>query len=195
MSLCCFMSVCTSLQKFPPHGWDICAAASGKVSMSFVADDIYMQTGLFFLIPFIIITSCYVHTWITTKQCRINRDQAASRLTLEITVGLLLWLAPYIITLFIQSLIRFDVLKNTVVWLPHYVGVHCRTALLPLLSEPVPCIWSTVTLHPEGRDGRQTLNSMAVIPYLNGLVQNIFTDWLLTFQLICFKRRILSKGS
>ncbi len=68
--------------------WLLSAAASIKVSVSFTTRpfDICMFFGLFFLIPFIIITFCYVHMCITIKWCRIDRHHQASRLILGMIV-------------------------------------------------------------------------------------------------------------
>ena len=70
-------TLCLSAQdskKIPPCGRDIQLLHCIEVSMNFVADDKQMQSVLLFLMPVIIITFKYAHTWITTKQCELKRE-------------------------------------------------------------------------------------------------------------------------
>uniref|UniRef100_A0A3B4XUQ5 G-protein coupled receptors family 1 profile domain-containing protein n=1 Tax=Seriola lalandi dorsalis TaxID=1841481 RepID=A0A3B4XUQ5_SERLL len=120
--------------------WLICAAVSIRFSMNFVVEDsgsdhiscsyyphshsvlifyISVHSGLFFLIPFIIITFCYAYR--ATKQCKINRQHQASRFILGITVGLFLCLAPYNIALIIEYLHLLVHSGNPVSLIPRYL--------------------------------------------------------------------------
>ncbi|XP_044224917.1 chemokine XC receptor 1-like [Thunnus albacares] len=85
------------------------------MSFSMVLFAIYIEIVLF-VIPLSIITFCYVHMWITIKQCRLSRHHRASRLTLGIAVGFFLCLAPYTIVIFIISLEMLGVLDITANW-------------------------------------------------------------------------------
>lgn len=158
--------------------WLVGAAASIKVSVSFITRpfDICIHIGLFFLIPFIIITYCYVLMCITIKQCRISRHHQTSRLILGMIVVFFLCMVPSNIILFIESLLHFNVLEETFEWTKAMffaalaymlLNVHC--CLNPLLHIfgaqrfrkhlPVPCNTSS-----QRRDEGQNLTSMAVIP-------------------------------
>ncbi|XP_051257419.1 chemokine XC receptor 1-like [Dicentrarchus labrax] len=155
--------------------WLVCAAASIEVLVNstvthasgymicmYVPQSFIMllsvtglKLGLFFIL-FIIITFCFVHMWITIKQCRINRHYQASRLILGMTVTFFLSLLPYNLFLFIHYLFAFDVLDfaewRTAMYysgfiIPTLPYIHCfLNPLLHLFGAqrfrrhlPVPC--------------------------------------------------------
>ncbi|XP_030606872.1 C-C chemokine receptor type 8-like [Archocentrus centrarchus] len=180
--------------------WLVCAAASIKLSVSskvvefgsskvcvtlvesktMELFDMYMEICLFFLIPFLIITFCYVHIWIMVKQGRINSHQQPSKLILWITVGTFLCLAPYNVHIFIQSLLILDVRMHTheVIYALHYTWfiinpmTHTFCCLSPLVHIigaqrfrrhlPMPCNKLSLCRDESDNDG-----SMAFIPLQN----------------------------
>ncbi|XP_023128931.3 chemokine XC receptor 1-like [Amphiprion ocellaris] len=75
--------------------------------------DIYMLIIFFFLLPFIIITFCYIHMWITIKQRKITRQDQPSKLILGITVGYFLCLAPHTLIAFIDTLFILHNYENS----------------------------------------------------------------------------------
>uniref|UniRef100_A0AAQ5YT92 G-protein coupled receptors family 1 profile domain-containing protein n=1 Tax=Amphiprion ocellaris TaxID=80972 RepID=A0AAQ5YT92_AMPOC len=111
--------------------WLACAVSSIKNSVTSTVIDVgfgkvctgvespYMMivsicfdVTLFFLLPFIIITFCYIHMWITIKQRKITRQDQPSKLILGITVGCFLCLAPHIITVFIHAISFMDIFES-----------------------------------------------------------------------------------
>ncbi|XP_030606988.1 chemokine XC receptor 1-like [Archocentrus centrarchus] len=82
-------------------------------SLTMLLVDLYMEIFLFFLIPFFIVTFCYVHMWIMVKQGRINSNQQPSKLILWITVAIFLCLTPYCVLNFIMTLEILGVLNLT----------------------------------------------------------------------------------
>ncbi len=158
--------------------WLVSAAASIKVSVSFTTQpfDICMLFGLFFLIPFIIITFCYVHMCTTIKQCRIDRHHQASRLILGMIVVFYLCMVPFNIMLFRDSLLLISILGETLEWTTAVFYAHiiymlpnlhcCLNPLLHIFGAQrfrrhllVPCNTSS-----QGGDEGQNLTSMAVVP-------------------------------
>ncbi|XP_037642872.1 chemokine XC receptor 1-like [Sebastes umbrosus] len=172
--------------------WLVCAAVSIKVSVNsevthwhgFIEKtcvhyslfdpllELYVQIGLFFLIPFIIITFCCVHMWVTIKQGRMNRHREPTRLILGLIVVFFLSLAPYNIIAFIMTLMAFGFLENAVLYRVKFIFetllfLHC--CLNPLIHIfgaqrfrrhlPMPCATSS-----QRRNRSQRLSSMAVIP-------------------------------
>lgn len=172
--------------------WVVCAAASIKLAVSGrvieFADlkvcvnlvesltmkliDLYTQIFLFFLIPVLITSFCYVHMWIMAKQGRINSQQLPSKLILGVTVSTFLCLAPYSIHMFIQSLLLLDFYEYTheliYAWFVIHPITHIYCCFIPLVHLigvqrfrrylPMPC--STLYLC---RDETKTDSPMAFI--------------------------------
>ncbi|KAM4551826.1 chemokine XC receptor 1-like [Odontesthes bonariensis] len=95
-------------------GKETCSIAMESLIMLLV--DINMEIYLFYVIPFIIMTLCYVHMWRTIKQGRINSYPQDSKLIFGITAGSFLCLAPHCILLFIESLVIVGAVEDRVVW-------------------------------------------------------------------------------
>lgn len=116
--------------------WLVCAAASIKVSVNFSVHDagghtvcaysgismntflfdVYVEIVLLFLIPFIIITFCYVHMWIAIRQGKVDGHHQLPKLILGITVGSFICSAPHTIELFRMSLIIWGVIEHKYEW-------------------------------------------------------------------------------
>lgn len=142
--------------------------------------EIYTQIFLFFLIPVLITSFCYVHMWIMAKQGRINSQQQPSKLILGITVSTFLCLAPSSIHMFIQSLLLLDFYEYTheLIYALHYAWliihpiIHIYCCFIPLVHLigvqrfrrylPMPC--NTLSLC---RDETKTDSPMALIPLQN----------------------------
>lgn len=101
----------------------------------------YLQIGLFFLLPFIIITFCYLCMWVTISQCRLRGRNQAVRLILGIVVGFFICWAPYNIILFLESLMMLGVQSlSTATWSEamhygYYIShslAYCHCCLNPL---------------------------------------------------------------
>lgn len=181
--------------------WLVCAAQSIKLSVSskttyigsgiitcghfqeslpMLLFDIYSEIFLFFLIPFIIITFCYVRMWISIKQGRINRQDQPSKLILGITVGCFLCLAPHNIMHFIATLWLAGALEHTreSADAMHYLGYiifalfHFNSCLNPLFlicgsrrfRRYLPMPFNTLL---QRRDGSNNASPMAFIPLQN----------------------------
>lgn len=199
---------CLSAQALTKYGvligsivmWLVCAAASIKLavscrviefadikvcvnlveSLTMKLTEIYTQIFLFFLIPVLITSFCYVHMWIMAKQGRINSQQQPSKLILGITVSTFLCLAPYSIHMFIQSLLLLDFYEYTheLIYALHYAWliihpiIHIYCCFIPLVHLigvqrfrrylPMPC--NTLSLC---RDETKTDSPMALIPLQN----------------------------
>ncbi|CAI5640823.1 unnamed protein product [Oreochromis niloticus] len=195
---------CLSAQALGKYGvligsivmWLVCAAASIKLAVSGrvieFADlkvcvnlvesltmkliDLYTQIFLFFLIPVLITSFCYVHMWIMAKQGKINSQQLPSKLILGVTVSTFLCLAPYSIHMFIQSLLLLDFYEYTheliYAWFVIHPITHIYCCFIPLVHLigvqrfrrylPMPC--STLSLC---RDETKTDSPMALIPLQN----------------------------
>ncbi|KAL3988658.1 septin 4 [Sarotherodon galilaeus] len=195
---------CLSAQALGKYGvligsivmWLVCAAASIKLAVSGrvieIADlkvcvnlvesltmkltEIYTQIFLFFLIPVLITSFCYVHMWIMAKQGRINSQQQPSKLILGVTVSTFLCLAPYSIHMFIQTLLLLDFYEYTheliYAWFVIHPITHIYCCFIPLVHLigvqrfrrylPMPC--NTLYLC---RDETKTDSPMALIPLQN----------------------------
>ncbi|XP_047225220.1 C-X-C chemokine receptor type 1-like [Girardinichthys multiradiatus] len=101
--------------------WLVSAAVSIKLAVhSYVTDphhgfmivcisemqliEVNIQIFLFFVIPFIMVTFCYLHMWINISSSSMSSSPRPSKITACITVSSLLCLTPYNILLFINSL-------------------------------------------------------------------------------------------
>lgn len=111
------------------HGHMTCLHAPR--SLTILLFEIYMQIGLFFLIPCIIITFCCVRMWITLKQCRMSRHHQASRLMLGMIVVFFLCFVPYNIIFFIESLAIIHALEYTAFWTQAMYYAEVITYTLP----------------------------------------------------------------
>ena len=158
--------------------WLVCVAASIMmiVPLPFTMNNvlIIMFIGLFFLVPFIIMTFCCLHMLIMIKLCGTNRHHHALKLSLGMIVVFFVSLVPYNIICFIEYLMVIDVLEYTkkmyyarciIYTLPYF---HCF--LNPLLHVvfgaqrfrshlPVPCNTSS-----QRGDASHNHNTMAAIP-------------------------------
>lgn len=150
----------------------------GSLSMMFI--HLNVEIWLFFVIPLIIVTFCYVHMWITIKQCRERSYLQPSKSISRATVGFFLCLAPYNIRDFVDVLELVGAVKHTVGWtlVIHYTAyvIFALTHLYPCLNPmfhmfgaqrfrrhiPMPCITST-----QNRDGVRSDTSVQFMSLSN----------------------------
>ncbi|XP_071774354.1 chemokine XC receptor 1 [Centroberyx gerrardi] len=150
-----------------------CVASLQSLTMQLFG--LYLQIGLFFLVPFGIITFCYVRMGMTIRRCRLRGRNQALRLFLGIIVGFFICWAPYNVVLFLQSLEMLGVqLLNTAgrreaMRYGYYVShtlAYCHCCLNPLFHVfgaerfrrrlPLPCKTSS-----PGRERSQSLSTYA----------------------------------
>ncbi|XP_042352917.1 chemokine XC receptor 1-like [Plectropomus leopardus] len=134
-----------------------------------------VQIVSFFIIPFIVISCCYIHMWIT--QCRTNRQHQSSGLISGMIVIIFICLAPYNIRKFTVVLMMFGVLKIADEWreeLHHAELIVFTLLFLHCCLNPLFYIFGAQRFRKHLRmpyntssqrgDRGQNLSSMAVIP-------------------------------
>lgn len=129
--------------------WLVCAAASiiqsvksqvynHNICIIFIVSPtqqllrLYMEICLFFLIPFLIVTFCYVHMWIMIRANRINSHQKLSKLNLGITVCNFLCWAPYYFINFVSTFSILYFYEFEVLYYFGYLFCHIYCCLSPL---------------------------------------------------------------
>ncbi|XP_039458585.1 chemokine XC receptor 1-like [Oreochromis aureus] len=93
---------------------------------------LYMEICLFFLIPFLTVTFCYVHMWIMIRANRINSHQKPSKLNLGITVCNFLCWAPYYFMNFVSTFSTLYFYEIEVLYFISYLLCHIYCCLSPL---------------------------------------------------------------
>uniref|UniRef100_A0A667Y5Y9 Chemokine XC receptor 1-like n=1 Tax=Myripristis murdjan TaxID=586833 RepID=A0A667Y5Y9_9TELE len=125
--------------KFSFDGEIRCEEASQSLAMNLFS--IYFHISLFFLIPFIIITFCYVRMWMTIRHCRMRGRNQALGLLLGIVLGFFICWAPYNVVLFLASLEELHVQSvstdewEDVMLYGYYIShtlAYCHCCLNPL---------------------------------------------------------------
>ncbi|MFT7800108.1 chemokine XC receptor 1-like, partial [Arapaima gigas] len=86
----------------------------------------YIQIVLFFLMPFSVITFCYMRMWTIILQCKTKQKHKAVKLILGIVIGFFVCWAPYNVLLFLVSLklLGWDALVKEKLHYTYYV-CHC----------------------------------------------------------------------
>ncbi|XP_041847250.1 atypical chemokine receptor 2-like [Melanotaenia boesemani] len=157
---------------------EFCTFGMESLTMMFI--DLNVELWLFFVIPLIIVTFCYIHMWITIKQCREKSYLQPSKSISRATAGFFLCLAPHNIHVFVESLMVVRAVEYRVEWthvIRYIVYVtFALTHLYPCLSPmfhmfgaqrfrrhlPMPCIAST-----QNRDGVRSDTSVQFMSLSN----------------------------
>ncbi|XP_062404700.1 chemokine XC receptor 1-like [Sardina pilchardus] len=79
-----------------------CSQTYGSYMPEYLIYDI--QVPIFFLLPFAVMTFCYLRIWFRIRKCRMKKKNQAVRLIFIIVVGFFVCWAPYNIILFLHSL-------------------------------------------------------------------------------------------
>lgn len=176
--VCAAVSISGSLNsEARDHGFGEIRCFRVPRSLTMIHFEINTEIGLFFVLPFIIMTFCYVHMCVTITQRRMISHHQASRLILGLIVVFFLCLAPYNIIWFIGYLMMLGFVGIPGQYVQNIHHVHaiihillylhcCLNPLIHIIGTqrfrrhlPMSCKASSLR-----RDGSQNLSLMAVIP-------------------------------